>query len=190
LAPQRSVPRVSGWTFIRWSVDHFGWSGTCEVAEIGMRCLSAIVLGAMVCAASLASVSSSIAADAGPIPRLNITSRTGELPGQRRFTVFFERNSANLSSAAQDLVARIVDTINQSGMRSVTLTGHTDTLGSRFYNLRLSQRRADAVNKLLIQKGISKLATQVYWRGEFDLLVPTQDGVNEFRNRRVEIVVE
>lgn len=155
-----------------------------------MRSLLAIVLGVLVGAASFASASSAFAAEAEPIPRLNITARTGELPGQRRFTIFFERNSSNLSTTAQNLVARIVETINQRGMRSITLTGHTDTLGSRFYNLRLSQRRAEAVNILLTRKGISELATQVYWRGEFELLVPTQDGVDEFRNRRVEIVVE
>ena len=75
-------------------------------------------------------------------------------------------------------------------MAAVTLTGHTDTAGSRFYNLGLSQRRALAVSTILGQRGVPAAVMQVYWRGEFEPLIPTQDDVDEFRNRRVEIVIQ
>ena len=139
----------------------------------------------------LTTVPAAVAAEADPIPRLNITSRTGEPPGLRRFSVFFAHDSAETSSVTRDLVKRIAATVTtQGGLRYITLTGHTDTVGTRFYNLQLSQQRAMAIKNLLVQNGISDSSLQVYWRGEFELLIPTEDGVAEFRNRRVEILVQ
>lgn len=149
------------------------------------------IFGVVICATLSTSIVAVVhAAEAEPIPRLNITARTDEIPGLRRFTVFFDRNSARITSSARDILTRIVTTINQSGRRNITVTGHTDTLGSRFYNLGLSQRRAMAVQALLAGRGLSDAGMFVYWRGEFEPLIFTGDGVDEFRNRRVEIVVE
>ncbi len=156
-----------------------------------MRKLYAIgIVVTALLAVGVAAAPATLAADANPIPRLNITSRTDEPPGVRRFTVFFAHDSARASSTTRDLVARIAATVMQDGPRYITLTGYTDTVGTRFYNLGLSQRRAIAIKNLLVQNGISDSSLQVYWRGEFDLLIPTEDGVAEFRNRRVEILVQ
>jgi hypothetical protein len=67
----------------------------------------------------------------------------------------------------------------------IVISGHTDARGSADYNMRLSERRAQAVRQFLItEKGISagRLAAKGY--GKTQLLLPS-DPNNEL-NRRVQ----
>jgi outer membrane protein OmpA-like peptidoglycan-associated protein len=54
----------------------------------------------------------------------------------------------------------------------------------------LSLRRANAVKNALVREGIPPDQIAVVGRGESQNLVPTQDGVREAQNRRVEIVLQ
>jgi outer membrane protein OmpA-like peptidoglycan-associated protein len=71
---------------------------------------------------------------------------------------------------------------------TVQVTGYTDTSGSVPYNLRLSQRRAVHVARILNKMGVPPQAIAVAGAGEANLAVATPDGVREPRNRRVTIV--
>ena len=73
--------------------------------------------------------------------------------------------------------------------RDRTVAGYTDLAGTQAYNLRLSQRRADAVASYLAAQGVPKGAMDVKWFGKEHPRVPTPDGVREPQNRRVEIVM-
>ena len=75
-------------------------------------------------------------------------------------------------------------------MSRVVLTGHADRSGSSKYNDGLSMRRANNAMTSLIDLGIAGSAIAVFAKGEADPLVPTDDGVRELQNRRVEIVLE
>lgn len=66
-------------------------------------------------------------------------------------------------------------------------TGHTDTSGSAIYNEDLSERRATAVKDALVLQGIPADSITTVGKGKTDPLVPTEDGVREPQNRRVEI---
>ena len=70
------------------------------------------------------------------------------------------------------------------------MTGHTDTVGSDAYNMRLSMRRAVAVEKELVHDGVPEGEIAIFAKGKRDLLVPTADGVKEPQNRRVQIVLD
>ncbi len=67
------------------------------------------------------------------------------------------------------------------------LTGTADRTGSAEINLEISQRRAEAVLKGLLARGIPADRFQVLAKGETELPVPTNAGVAELQNRRVEI---
>jgi outer membrane protein OmpA-like peptidoglycan-associated protein len=67
--------------------------------------------------------------------------------------------------------------------------GHTDSVGSEEANDLLSLQRAQSVLQVLIETGISALSIDATGRGEREPLVITADGVDEPRNRRVEISV-
>ena len=75
-------------------------------------------------------------------------------------------------------------------MVRIVVTGHTDTVGSDAYNMRLSRRRAESVAARLEKDGIASSEIEIVAKGKRDLLVPTADGVREPQNRRVQIVYE
>jgi hypothetical protein len=69
----------------------------------------------------------------------------------------------------------------------IIVIGHTDTVAKREYNDALSMRRAETVKRILVEAGIAADQIAVQARGERELLIQTGDGVDEPRNRRVEI---
>ena len=69
----------------------------------------------------------------------------------------FSFGTASLSTAARnridkDVLPRIASC---SKVEAVVIEGHTDRLGSQQFNQKLSERRADAVKKYLVSKGMS-----------------------------------
>jgi outer membrane protein OmpA-like peptidoglycan-associated protein len=105
------------------------------------------------------------------------------------FTLYFITNSDNL---APESAARLPEIKAQLASRSapeIIVIGHTDTVDKREYNDALSLRRAETVKRLLIEAGIAAEQIAVQARGERELLIQTADGVDEPRNRRVEIRV-
>ena len=108
-------------------------------------------------------------------------------PGE--FLIWFDTNQSTLTPEGLRVVAQAAQAYQERGAARITVTGHTDTVGSAAYNLRLSESRADTVANALISQGVPATDIITIGRGEEDLLVPTADGVDEPRNRRVEIVV-
>ena len=107
--------------------------------------------------------------------------------GPREFIVFFGFNKSNLTAQAQQVVAEAASAAKKYGSASIKLVGHADRSGSDGYNVRLSQRRADAVKGALISQGVPGSSISTSAKGESDPLVPTADGVREPQNRRVHI---
>lgn len=103
------------------------------------------------------------------------------------FTVYFAFDSAKLDSAAKQIVQNAASYAADHTDVRVALAGHTDTAGSKDYNIRLSLRRADAVRAEFIADGIPASRLSVTALGESQLAVPTAEGVREARNRRVVI---
>ena len=69
-------------------------------------------------------------------------------------TVYFDFDSARLTPAARAKLDSLVDIIkNSTDVRSVSIVGYADRIGSNDYNYRLSQRRARSVEQYLASKG-------------------------------------
>jgi outer membrane protein OmpA-like peptidoglycan-associated protein len=103
------------------------------------------------------------------------------------FLVFFDWDKYNLTPEALKIIADATAAAKQANAKSVKITGHTDTSGSAAYNLRLSERRAQAVAAQMIKLGIPATSIATVGRGQEDLLVPTPDNVREPQNRRASI---
>jgi len=70
--------------------------------------------------------------------------------------VFFKYDSYALSDDATALLDKqVVTWMENNPTRKVTIVGNTDERGTQEYNLKLGQRRADAVKKYLTLSGIS-----------------------------------
>ncbi len=108
---------------------------------------------------------------------------------EQNFTVFFDFDKSILGPEAKRIIASAVQQFNKDGTARITVTGHTDTVGTPEYNKRLSERRASAVEEEIRRHGISPQNIAKRGVGENDLLIPTADGVREAQNRRAEIVL-
>ncbi len=106
----------------------------------------------------------------------------------RSYMVFFDFNKSDLTPEAVSIVDKAAANAGPAKVTQLTVTGHTDTVGSDTYNMRLSRRRAESVAAQLEKDGIPAGEIEIVAMGKRDLLVPTKDGVREPQNRRVQIV--
>lgn len=113
-----------------------------------------------------------------------------ETPTATEFIVYFGWDVAELSPLAQSFLNDVADEAAAQDPALISIGGYTDTSGSAEYNIKLSERRADNVAAYLAGQGVDSSIMDVRWFGEEDLAVPTEDGVREPNNRRVEITFE
>jgi outer membrane protein OmpA-like peptidoglycan-associated protein len=111
-------------------------------------------------------------------------------PVAHSYMVFFDFNKSDLTPDAVKIVGQAAQNAGPAKATEITVTGHTDTVGSDAYNMRLSKRRAESVAAQLEQDGIPSREIAIVAKGKHDLLVPTKDGVREPQNRRVTIVYD
>jgi outer membrane protein OmpA-like peptidoglycan-associated protein len=111
-------------------------------------------------------------------------------PAAKNYLVFFNFNKSDLTGDARTIIKSAASEAAKQNTTKLTVTGHTDTVGSDAYNMRLSMRRAVSVEKELVVDGVPEGEIAIFAKGKHDLLVPTADGVKEPQNRRVQIVLE
>ena len=110
-------------------------------------------------------------------------------PRPRVFTVYFDSSSERLTPETAPVLEQVRQALAQFPAGEVIVIGHTDRVGPGERNDALSLERAQVVADLLIQLGVPPSQIQRQGRGPRDPLVPTADGVDEPRNRRVEIKI-
>ncbi|MCP4335563.1 MAG: peptidoglycan-associated lipoprotein Pal [Gammaproteobacteria bacterium] len=103
-------------------------------------------------------------------------------------TIYFEYDSAKLTSESIAILETHGDFIAGNGEISVRLEGHADERGSREYNIALGDRRALSVRRVLLFQGASSDQVETVSYGEEK---PVASGQNEeawSMNRRVELI--
>jgi outer membrane protein OmpA-like peptidoglycan-associated protein len=103
--------------------------------------------------------------------------------------VLFDFDSANLKPGAREKVARIAGILQSHPDLKIQVEGHTDSVGSDDYNLRLSDRRAESVRSSLVQQGIARDMVGTTGFGESKPVATNGTAAGRQQNRRVEIVV-
>ncbi|MCW5910082.1 MAG: PorP/SprF family type IX secretion system membrane protein [Cyclobacteriaceae bacterium] len=125
--------------------------------------------------------------NARPQPRVNV-GPFAQLPVVVEKTVLhfnFEFNSAELDDESEDYVNRLAKTLQQDQSLSLVVEGHTDNIGSDKFNLRLSQRRADAVKHQLMKMGINPERIKSEGKGLHEPLNENLTESDRAENRRV-----
>ncbi|MGC4047100.1 MAG: OmpA family protein [Armatimonas sp.] len=108
-------------------------------------------------------------------------------PNLQKFkTVAFRPGSAELTDEGRTLLDEAAEVMATTGATRYEIGGNTDDTGADDANLNISERRADAVRKQLMDQGIApeRLETQGY--GETRPLAPNDNDTNRARNRRIE----
>lgn len=88
---------------------------------------------------------------------------------------------------------KILQFVRGKADHTITIVGHTDSVGSDAYNMTLGMRRADAVAKWLIANGIAKERITVSSQGEREPIASNATEAGRATNRRAEakaVVVE
>ena len=106
------------------------------------------------------------------------------------FEVRFDFNKATIKPEYRELIEKLATATQENKNIKVSVVGHTDTAGSKSYNYALGGRRAEAVQKMLIEYGIPASQIVAVSSGEEDLAVPTPDNTPNAENRRVRVVKE
>ena len=105
--------------------------------------------------------------------------------------VHFQFDSAKLTPADKDVLNTIATRLKQeSSSAQLTVTGHTDSVGSDAYNQKLSDRRAHSVVEYLISQGVPRSSfVTVTGAGESQPVADNKTADGRALNRRTEIKI-
>jgi len=101
--------------------------------------------------------------------------------------ITFDFDSAALRADSVPILASLYDGLRADKSATVVIEGHTSDEGTDDYNLRLSQRRAQAVVDDLSTRGIVKSRLQAVGIGEARPMLSNADESGRALNRRVEV---
>lgn len=134
------------------------------------------------------------------IPEFPLTSEVAAYPRLKQVVVtpdrlviksniHFEFDRNEVRSDSYPVLDEIVSVLNTYPDLRIRIEGHTDAVGTKQYNAGLSDRRATAVRRFLVGRGVS--ADRIEWvgRGEGDPVGDNVTPIGRAKNRRMEFRV-
>jgi adhesin transport system outer membrane protein len=104
--------------------------------------------------------------------------------------VLFELNSSVISGAFDDEIARIAETMRENPGVQAVVEGHTDNTGTADYNMWLSERRANSVKTMLVEKhGVPESQLKAVGYGQTQPRADNATREGREQNRRVEMYI-
>ncbi|KTR84586.1 outer membrane protein OmpA-like peptidoglycan-associated protein [Novosphingobium fluoreni] len=103
--------------------------------------------------------------------------------------VTFAVDSTEISPSFQASLDRVAQSMVQYPDSLIDVYGHTDSTGSAQYNMDLSKRRADAVARYLIGRGVSSARIQTQGMGKNYPVADNATAEGRAKNRRVEVKI-
>jgi OOP family OmpA-OmpF porin len=101
--------------------------------------------------------------------------------------VNFETGSATLTPGARDVLDRVAQSLVGNPDIRVEVSGHTDSTGSRAFNVTLSEQRAEAVVSYLALRGVALSRMLARGYGPDRPLTGNDTASGRAMNRRVEL---
>jgi OOP family OmpA-OmpF porin len=100
-------------------------------------------------------------------------------------TVEFEVDSANLSPNGRKVLDEVIVILRDNAVR-VEISGHTDATGPMDHNIELSRRRAEAVERYFVAKGLDADRFEVLGYGPARPIASNETAEGQQSNRRTE----
>jgi len=113
----------------------------------------------------------------------------GELNVRVQNEVLFDFNSAELRSSSRDALRQMADVFQKYPDTTLSVQGHTDSIGSAAYNKTLSRRRASSVANYLEDLGVRSSRIETIGYGKSQPRATNSTAAGRQLNRRVEIHV-
>ncbi|MCL5030915.1 MAG: OmpA family protein [Bacteroidetes bacterium] len=102
--------------------------------------------------------------------------------------VNFAVNSAVLTSESEQTLQNALTTLKTNPDIHVEIRGYTDNTGSRSYNKKLSQKRAESVKNWLVNHGADQDKIVAVGMGPDNPIAPNYTPEGKMKNRRIEFV--
>lgn len=100
----------------------------------------------------------------------------------------FEKSSAEIKLESAGNLDKLVDYLKQNKKLHIQVNGYTDSTGSAASNLKLSQKRAQAVADYLQQQGVDQDQINVLAYGERRPVADNETEAGRVKNRRVAVL--
>lgn len=100
---------------------------------------------------------------------------------------YFDFDKATLKAEGRRKIDALAERIAAMQLEVVVATGHTDSTGTKAYNQRLSERRAQAVRHYLAVKGVPRERIFTEGKGETQPETSNATRAGRAQNRRVEV---
>jgi len=102
---------------------------------------------------------------------------------------FFDFDKSTIKPEGRKILDQVAQKADSINLETLIATGYTDSIGTEAYNMKLSQRRADAVKKYLVSKGIDPNHIYAEGKGESNPIASNKTRDGRAHNRRVEIEI-
>tara|TARA_R100001377_G_scaffold35689_2_gene19725 strand:+ start:900 stop:1703 length:804 start_codon:yes stop_codon:yes gene_type:complete len=103
--------------------------------------------------------------------------------------VLFATGESAIVGANNSNLSRLAVFLNEYEDRTVTIEGHTDSVGAENSNMSLSQSRADSVKNYLVREGIAGSRLSAMGLGESSPISNNATTTGRQQNRRVEVII-
>lgn len=103
--------------------------------------------------------------------------------------VLFATGKADLMPGAITMVMRLAQFMQQYPEKRLVIEGHTDSIGSAAFNLRLSEDRANAVRNVLLSEGVAGNRIETIGYGMSKPVAANNTAEGRQQNRRVEVII-
>ena len=102
----------------------------------------------------------------------------------------FNSGSSQLTLNGRNSLNRLAQDLRGQNIQSITIVGHTDSIGSNSSNLALSYARANSVANYLVSQGVNRQIINTQGLGETRPVADNRTERGRALNRRVEITVK
>lgn len=103
--------------------------------------------------------------------------------------ISFDSGRYDIKPNMRPILDRFASTLNQNPVTTVTIVGHTDSVGSDSTNVPLSVNRASATRNYLVSRGVAMNRISIDGRGSREPIADNNTPSGRAMNRRVEIFV-
>lgn len=103
--------------------------------------------------------------------------------------VLFGFDRSNLAASAEQNLDKLIAVLQEYPDTNIEILGHTDSKGSRKYNQRLSEKRADAVASYIKSNAVTASRISIKGLGESEPVASNATDEGRAENRRVEFVI-
>ncbi len=112
-------------------------------------------------------------------------------PERITLNVLFDTNKAVVKTKYYKEIQKVADFMEKYPAATAVIEGHTDSVGKVAANVKLSQRRADAIKKILVEKyKIEESRLKAVGFGPKNPIADNKTAAGKQKNRRVEAVFE